>query len=198
MQRCEGHRRRLSSSPLFERSVERVLLCFLLVLCISLLACEPPAGDAQPRPVDAAPAKDGAEAGEPGGKIAQERTVVPRINVNELGRLPSFSHATTVGDLVFVSGTLGTKPQTIELVEGGVGPETAQIMDNISVILRAVGSSMQQLAKCIVYLTEMSDFAAMNEAWLEAVGPEPPARATIGVNELALGAVVEIECTAAR
>ncbi len=127
-----------------------------------------------------------------------EPTQVPRINVDALGRLPAFSHATTIGDLVFVSGTLGTKPKSIELVDGGVGPQTTQIMDNVQVILEEAGSSMAQLAKCIVYLTDMNDFAAMNEAWLAAVGDAPPARATIGVNELALGAVVEIECIAAR
>ena len=121
-----------------------------------------------------------------------------RVNVESLGRLPAFSHATTVGDLVFVSGTLGTKPRSIDLVAGGVGPETTQAMVNIEMILLEAGSSVEQIAKCIVYLTDMGDFSAMNEAWIAAVGPSPPARATIGVKELALGAVVEIECTAAR
>ena len=125
-------------------------------------------------------------------------TVPERINLDALGRLPAFSHATRVGDQIFVSGTLGTKPQTIELVEGGVGPETSQTMANIEQILFAAGSTLDHLAKCIVYLVDMNDFATMNEAWLEAVGPSPPARATIGVNELALGARVEIECTAVR
>lgn len=129
---------------------------------------------------------------------AAASTVPERINLDALGRLPAFSHATRVGDQVFVSGTLGTRPQSIDLVEGGVGPETTQTMANIEQILQAAGSTMQHLAKCIVYLVDMNDFAAMNVAWLEAVGPSPPARATIGVKELALGARVEVECTAVR
>lgn len=127
-----------------------------------------------------------------------ESTIPERINLDALGRLPAFSHATRVGNQIFVSGTLGTQPRTIDLVEGGVGPETTQTMANIEQILEGSGSSLEHLAKCIVYLVDMQDFAAMNEAWLAAVGPSPPARATIGVNELALGARVEIECTAVR
>ena len=134
---------------------------------------------------------------EPDGRTVVS-TIPERINLDALGRLPAFSHATRVGDQIFVSGTLGTKPQSVELVDGGVGPETTQTMANIEQILVAAGSTLEHLAKCIVYLVDMGDFATMNEAWLEAVGSSPPARATIGVNELALGARVEIECTAAR
>lgn len=162
-----------------------------VIVALALSGCLPTPAD--PPEMQAEPEAQAANSDQSAGSSVPER-----INLDALGRLPAFSHATRVGDQIFVSGTLGTRPQSIDLVEGGVGPETAQTMANIEQILQAAGSTLDHLAKCIVYLVDMDDFAAMNEAWLEAVGPSPPARATIGVNELALGARVEIECTAVR
>ena len=163
----------------------------VLVAGLSLYGCLPTPAD--PPESQAELEAEAASSAQPAASSVPER-----INLDALGRLPAFSHATRVGDQIFVSGTLGTRPQSIDLVEGGVGPETAQTMANIEQILQGAGSTLEHLAKCIVYLVDMDDFATMNEAWLEAVGPSPPARATIGVNELALGARVEIECTAVR
>ncbi len=123
---------------------------------------------------------------------------VTKINVEELGRLPAFSHAAVVGGLVFVSGTLGTEVGSLGLVPGGVGPQTTQTLRNIERILEEAGSSLDRVAKCTVYLTEMDDFATMNEAYIAVFGDQPPARATLGVAELALDAAVEIECIAAK
>lgn len=121
-----------------------------------------------------------------------------RLNVDGLGRLPAFSHATVAGDLIFVSGTLGTKAEAFELAEGGVGAQTTQALKNIERILAGAGAGLRDIAKVNVYLTDMSKFAEMNEAYLKIMGGEPPARTTIGVTGLALGAAVEIECVAQK
>ncbi|MEE2775978.1 MAG: RidA family protein [Acidobacteriota bacterium] len=121
-----------------------------------------------------------------------ERVVVP-----DLGRLPAFSHATvSSGGLIFVSGTLGTQAGSTELVSGGAGAETTRIIRNIEKILGQAGASLRDVAKCTVYLVDLDDFPAVNEAWMPFFGDHPPARAAVGVADLVLGARVEIECIA--
>ena len=118
------------------------------------------------------------------------------INVTEVARLSAFSSATVAGQQVFVSGTLGTQPGRLELVEGGIGPQTVQALRNMELILRACGCELTDVAKVNVYLTDMSTFGEMNEAYVSAFGAEPPARITVGCNGLALGAAVELDCIA--
>lgn len=113
-----------------------------------------------------------------------------------LGRLPQFSHATVAGDLIFVSGTLGTLGETFELAAGGTGPQTTQILRNIETILRAAGAELSDVVKVSVYLADMASFREMNEAYSEFFPDSPPARITVGGAVLALGAAVEIECVA--
>jgi 2-iminobutanoate/2-iminopropanoate deaminase len=120
----------------------------------------------------------------------------PRVIVPGLGRLPQFSHATIAGDLVFVSGTLGTVGDGFELVSGGAGPETTQTLRNIGRILEAAGATFDDVVKVSIHMSDMSGFAEMNEAYGMFFGDDPPARITVGCAELALGAVVEIECIA--
>ena len=120
----------------------------------------------------------------------------PRINAPGLGRLPQFAHATRAGDLVFVSGTLGTIGDGFDLVMGGAGPQTTQTLNSISRILETAGIDIDDIVKVSVFITDMSEFAAMNAAYDEFFGADPPARITVGAAELALGAVVEIECIA--
>lgn len=115
-----------------------------------------------------------------------------------VGRLPQFSHATVAGDLIFVSGTLGTLPDSFELAPGGAGPETTRTLENIRTILRAAGADLEDVVKVSVYLSDMSTFAAMNEAYSAFFPETPPARITVGGAVLALGAAVEIECVACR
>jgi len=121
-----------------------------------------------------------------------------RLNVPELGRLPAFSHASLSDDLIFVSGTLGTKAGTIQIVEGGTAAETTQTLNNIEQILVAAGASRRDVVKCNVYLRDMATFGEMNEAYIAFFGHDPPARTTVGVSELALGAAVEIEAIAKK
>ena len=120
------------------------------------------------------------------------------VNVEGLGRLPQFSHAAVAGDTIYVSGTLGTAPGSLALVEGGVGPETTQVLRNIEAILTACGASLADVVKVDVALVDMSQFGAMNEAYAEVFTGDPPARITVGVSALALGAAVEMDCIAHR
>jgi reactive intermediate/imine deaminase len=120
-----------------------------------------------------------------------------RVVVEGLGRLPAFSHATVTGGLVFVAGTLGTKPGGLELVPGGAGAQTAQALRNIATILATEGATLADVAKCTVFLLDLKDYAAMNEAWIPFFAGSPPARSTIAAAGLAAGALVEIECIAA-
>ena len=120
-----------------------------------------------------------------------------RVYVDGLARLPAFSHAVVAGDFIFVSGTLGTKPGGMELVEGGTGAQTARALQNIEAILATCGASLTDVVKVDVFLTEIGDFAEMNAAYIAIMGEDPPARITVGKVGFGLAAAtVEIDCIA--
>jgi len=119
-----------------------------------------------------------------------------RVNVEGLARLPAFSHAVVAGDFIYVSGTLGVKPNSMELVEGGTGPETTQTLHHIETILEECGASLNDVVKVSVFLADMGTFVDMNAAYLKVIRSDPPARITVGRADLALGAAVEIDCIA--
>ncbi len=118
------------------------------------------------------------------------------VNAEGLGRLPAFSHATVAGDFVHVSGTLGTREGSFELVDGGMAAQTSQTLRNIGAILASAGAGFEHVVKMNVFVTDMTQFADMNRAYLEFFGEHPPARITVGCAGLALGALVEIDCVA--
>lgn len=107
-----------------------------------------------------------------------------------------FSAAVRVGDLVYLSGQLGTD-STGTLVPGGIEPETRQAMENIRALVEANGSSMNRVVKCLVMLADMREWGAMNGVYVTFFPGHPPARSAMGASGLALGARVEIECIAA-
>lgn len=119
-----------------------------------------------------------------------------KIVVEGLARLPSFSHAVVAGDTIYVSGSLGTLPDSMELIPGGAGPETTQTLSNIETTLHASGASLDDVVKVNVYVSDMAAFNEMNNAYLEVFGASPPARITVGGVDLALNAAVEIDCIA--
>jgi len=109
-----------------------------------------------------------------------------------------YSQAIAVNDWVFVSAEKGVDPVTGKVAEGGVRAETAQAFKNIQTILEAAGSSLRDVARCVVFLTDMNDFQAMNETYGTFFPNDPPARTTVGVASLPLGLRVLIEVTACR
>jgi 2-iminobutanoate/2-iminopropanoate deaminase len=121
---------------------------------------------------------------------------VQKLNVEGIARLPAFCHATIAAKHVYVSGMLGALPGGLDLIDGGVAAQTTQALRNIEQILAACGASLDDVAKVNVFLTDMAQFAAMNDAYVAVFGDNPPARITVGCTALALGAVVEMDCIA--
>jgi 2-iminobutanoate/2-iminopropanoate deaminase len=108
-----------------------------------------------------------------------------------------YSQALRAGGFLFTAGQVGFDPATGELVDGGTGEQTRQVLQNIRAILEAGGSGLAQVVKTTVFLVDMADFAAMNEVYAEAFGTHRPARSTVAVAALPRGARVEIEAVAA-
>jgi 2-iminobutanoate/2-iminopropanoate deaminase len=104
-----------------------------------------------------------------------------------------YSHAVKSGGLVFLSGQVPLDPDTGSLVEGNVGEQTARCLDNLAVVAAAAGASLADAVRCGIYVTDMSTFKEVNEAYGAYFEGEPPARSTIGVAALPLGAAVEID-----
>ncbi|MGD9694950.1 MAG: RidA family protein [Thermoleophilia bacterium] len=100
------------------------------------------------------------------------------------------------GTTVFVSGQLGVDPVTGALVGDDVRDQTALALRNLAAILTAAGAGLPQVVQTRVYLTDLADFPAMNEVYAHAFAGHAPARATVGVAALPLGAAVEIEAVA--
>lgn len=109
-----------------------------------------------------------------------------------------YSHGVWAGELLFLSGQTPIDPATGKLVEGGVTEQTEQVFANIEAVVGDAGLSMDDVVKCNVFLTTMDDFAEMNAVYGERFAAPFPARSTIAVAGLPLGARVEIELVAKR
>ena len=107
-----------------------------------------------------------------------------------------YSQAIQSGGFVFVSGQLALRPDHAEIVGDSIQEQTEQVFANLRAILEAAGSGLDRLVKTTVYLTDLGDFAGMNEVYARHVGDVPPARATIEVSALPSGAKLEIEAIA--
>lgn len=107
------------------------------------------------------------------------------------------STAVRVGDLVFLSGVMGTQAGG-KLADGGIEGQTRQALENVKAALELAGTTMADVAKCTVFLTDAANFAGMNKVYHEFFPTDPPARSTVAVAALvAPNALIEIECTAA-
>jgi len=109
-------------------------------------------------------------------------------------RLP-FSAAVRVGSTLYLSGQIGTD-SALRLVPGGIGPETRQTMENIRAVLARSGATFDDVIRCTVMMADMREWGAMNQVYAGFFGRHRPARSAFGATGLALGARVEIECSA--
>jgi 2-iminobutanoate/2-iminopropanoate deaminase len=109
-----------------------------------------------------------------------------------------YSHAVWAGDLLYLSGQTPIDPSTGKLIDGDVRAQTMRAFDNLRAVLADSGLTMDHVIKCNVYLTSMADFPAMNAAYETCFKAPFPARTTVAVAGLPLGASVEIELLAKR
>jgi len=109
-----------------------------------------------------------------------------------------YSTAVEGSGTVYMSGMLGIDPKTGKLAEGGVLPQTAQMLENIRTVLSEMGLSLACIVKSTVFLANFGDFAAVNTLYGEAFGKDFPARSCVEVSKLPLNAAIEMECIAVR
>jgi len=107
-----------------------------------------------------------------------------------------FSEAVQVGNLLIISGQIGNVPGKLELVPGGIGPESRQVLENIRVILERYGASLKDVVKCTIFLADIGEWGAFNAVYREVFAPPYPARSALGSSGLVLGARTEVECMA--
>ena len=111
-----------------------------------------------------------------------------------------FSDAAIVGNIIYVSGQIGSKPGTREVVEGGISAETTQTLNNIKMVLNDLGSNSDKIFKCLCMLEDINDYNEMNKAYTTFFNSRDnlPSRSTFAGSGLALGAKIEIECWATK
>lgn len=108
----------------------------------------------------------------------------------------AYSPAIKAGNLLFVSGQIPIDPVSGALIEGDITAQAEQVMRNLGALLRAAGVSFDYVVRTTVFLSDMDDFAAMNDVYSRHVGTPPPARATVQVARLPRGVKIEIDAIA--
>ena len=115
---------------------------------------------------------------------------------NAPGAIGPYSQAVKAGNLVFCSGQIPIDPQTGDFVSDDVGEQTEQVLRNLGAVLKAAGTSLDDVVKTTVFLADMNDFGAMNEIYSKYFDENKPARATVQAARLPRDARVEIDCIA--
>lgn len=111
----------------------------------------------------------------------------------------TYSQAVESNGILFTSGQVGIDPETSEMVEGGVENQAIRVLKNIYAILSESGLDKTSIIKLNVFLKDLDDFSIVNDTFKEFFGDnEFPARTTVEVSELPLGALIEIDCIASR
>lgn len=166
-----------SAPPPLSGSLSALALCGWLV---GIAACSPPAGDGVP--------SAGAESPAPSLQAVESPAAPAAIG--------PYSQAIRAGHTLYLAGQIGLDPATGEMVAGGIGEETRQVMENLGAVLTASGLGFEHVVLSQVYLQDVEEFTAMNEVYGEYFGAVPPARATVEVARLPRDARVEIQMTA--
>lgn len=107
-----------------------------------------------------------------------------------------YSQAVKVGNLVYTAGQIPLDPATGKLVQGDIAAQTDRVMQNLNAVLTAAGSSLDNVVKTTIFLTDMGHYRAVNEVYGRYMAANPPARSAIQVAALPLGALIEIEMVA--
>jgi len=124
--------------------------------------------------------------------------VVKRVHTDHApAAMGPYSQAIVDGNMVYTAGQIALDPQTGKLVEGGINEQTRRVLENLTAVLEAAGTSMRSVVKTTVFLSDLANFASMNAIYGTYFSPDaPPARSTVQVAALPLGALIEVECIA--
>jgi 2-iminobutanoate/2-iminopropanoate deaminase len=126
---------------------------------------------------------------------AVQRQVINPLGISPL--VPAYSVAIRQGNMVFVSGMTAVKPGTQDIIDGDVGAQTRQALENVRTSLNAAGATMADVGECTVFLKDMADYKAMNDVYIKFFPVDPPARAALAVSALPRPAArVEFKCSA--
>ncbi|MGA2395440.1 MAG: RidA family protein [Candidatus Lustribacter sp.] len=120
----------------------------------------------------------------------------PLLTAHAPAPVGPYSQAIRSGGFIFCSGQVGLDPATGKLVDGGVAEQTRRVLDNLAAVLAGAGLTLAAIVKTTIFLVDINDFAAVNAVYGERLGSPPPARSTVAVAALPLGARVEIEAVA--
>lgn len=181
--------------------MDRTALPAILVVALALVAwraAPEPAPAAGPAAGTVESVAEAAPAGAAPSAAQAPSSPQQAMELEFLGGGPNrpFSEAVRVGNVLYLSGKIGSIPGQ-GMAEGGIQAETRATLDNIKAALERYGSSMDRVFKCLVILADMDDFRAMNEVYVTYFPGDKPARSAFAGSGLAAGALVEIECIAA-
>ena len=109
-----------------------------------------------------------------------------------------YSQAVRVRETLYCSGQIPIDPSTGELLSGPVEEQTARVLDNLAAVLQAAGYAMSDVVRCTVFVSDLNNFARVNEVYARYFATDPPARATVEVSRLPKDVDVEISCIAAK
>ena len=123
-----------------------------------------------------------------------ERTIVATEGAP--AAIGPYSQAIVANGFVFTAGQLALDPETMRLVEGDITAQTEQIMQNLTAVLAAAGTSFERVVKTTCFLADLNDYPAFNAVYGRYLGTNPPPRSTVQVARLPLGSLVEVECIA--
>ena len=110
----------------------------------------------------------------------------------------AYSQAVLIGKTLYLSGQIPLDPATMEIVEGGLTAQTTRVLENIKAVLTEAGFDLNDVLKCTIFITDMEYFGKVNEIYARYFSVDPPARSCVAVAGLPRGALVEIECVAAK
>ncbi len=123
-------------------------------------------------------------------------TPTPLHTDNAPKAIGPYSQAIRVGEFIFCSGQIPLDPATMQVVEGDIETQTRRVMQNLSAVLEAAGSSLSRVVKTTVFMQDLGEFARMNAIYGKFFTAHPPARSTVQVAALPRNVKIEIECVA--
>lgn len=109
-----------------------------------------------------------------------------------------YSQGILVGDRLYVSGQIAIDPETGSMVDGSIEEETERVLDNVGAVLKAASMTFENVVRCELFMTDVNDYAQINEVYARYFNEQPPARQAVEVAHLPRGARVEVSCIAVR